>query len=495
MYNDRINLYNKLKALHIKQDNDCQIIKNKTAPARISVHKNLPLHAKYIKSNRTQQIIKLGNKIQKQAHKIKCDADININFQYVRVLTYNFEKQIDQLEKIILELGDVDETIPLKLKLTGLKKKLHKINHLIQNETCDNIAKISKYTEELGKDIPKFEKVIQYLNKGGSGKIFTSCINNLCFAIKVMNIYEFFLRKENIMNTRYNRWREIQVLKWSTELVISKKTQNLPLFYDYQICWDKEMPYILLYNELLAGTFKKWCLKLHTIQEWYNFLAQYFCVLYMMQKKYGFVHNDLTWDNILYLPTDKTGLWQYQIDNINLLIEDLGFVFVLWDFGSCQSLKFNNKVGERDDIINKLKKNTDLDYFLDLPKRMKMTLLVNRYSLAEMKDLLKSPADIEYLKKETNKVHEEVKRFNDPEREMFVLQKNLAFYLVEQNRFDKLYKKEFFKADDEVVLPPTEIINLLQKWNTAQRQDTSFYLNQLPKISPSGQKTDLFAYK
>lgn len=486
-YEKRIELYNKLSKIGIKKPEDCTLIKEKL----ITTPNN-----NYVKQKRFLDLKQLATKIMSRSHKIKCNTNIGVNFQYVRLLTYNFEQQLDKLETIITTLGDTDETVPMKIKLISMKKKLHKINYLITNETCDNIDKITKYTDELVQDIPKFEKVIKFLNKGGSGKIFTSCIKDLCFSIKSMNIYEFFLKKENIMNTRFNRWREIQVLKWSTELILAKKTQNLPLFYDYQICWNKEMSFLLLYNELADGTFKKWSLTSHNTNEWRNFLVQYLYVVYLMQKKYSFVHNDLTWDNILFLKTDANKTWKYSIDDIEFYVKDMGYVFVLWDFGSCQSLKFNNKPGEREQIISKLKANKDLDYFFDLPKRIMMTLLVNRYSLDEMKILMNNSTDRVYLDKETHKVHEEVKRFNDPEREMYILQKNLAFYLVEQNRFDKLFeqKKTYFKPEDEVVIPPKEIVNLLNNWNSSPRRETSYYLKQFINDVPGTKPDDSFIF-
>ena len=44
-------------------------------------------------------------------------------------------------------------------------------------------------------------------------------------------------------------------------------------------------------------------------------------------------HNDLHWGNVLVFEVRPGGCWEYKIDDTRYYVPNLGFVFVLWDFG------------------------------------------------------------------------------------------------------------------------------------------------------------------
>ncbi len=65
----------------------------------------------------------------------------------------------------------------------------------------------------------------------------------------------------------------------------------------------------------------------------HNCLFQVVAGLYAMEKFYNASHNDLHYGNVLVHQVPPGGYWQYKINNKIYNIENMGYLFVLWDFG------------------------------------------------------------------------------------------------------------------------------------------------------------------
>lgn len=91
---------------------------------------------------------------------------------------------------------------------------------------------------------------------------------------------------------------------------------------------------ILVVNEFAdEGDLINWLKTKRSIEEWMVMYFQVFAGLYTLQKYFDMTHHDLHWGNILVLKINKGGYLYYKIDDIYYKIPNIGFLFVIWDFG------------------------------------------------------------------------------------------------------------------------------------------------------------------
>jgi hypothetical protein len=172
---------------------------------------------------------------------------------------------------------------------------------------------------------------------------------NSLFSIKIIQMspidMEIMLNEEN-MNHDYifnskSIWKEIYVLRICYKLLKLKKSIHLPIHYfclysnnhEFLKPYTQENPHLFLCNELAYDDLKNWSKSERNIYEWISCFLQIYFGLYTLQYYTGIIHNDLHWANILVFSIPKGGYWCYQIQNKKYYIENLGFLFVLWDFG------------------------------------------------------------------------------------------------------------------------------------------------------------------
>jgi hypothetical protein len=142
-------------------------------------------------------------------------------------------------------------------------------------------------------------------------------------------------------------WIEVAAYIICSALVIAGVTQNLPITFRYYSCpnctfenktigLDKGHCIITI-NELGDGDLKMF-LKPDKIHIWNEELAvncvfQIFAGLYSLKKIFNMTHNDLHWGNVLVHKIKPGGYWEYIIDGYSFCVPNLGYVFVIWDFG------------------------------------------------------------------------------------------------------------------------------------------------------------------
>jgi len=136
-------------------------------------------------------------------------------------------------------------------------------------------------------------------------------------------------------------WKEIYVLRICYQLIELKKSIHLPIHYfclysnqhDFLKSYTQDNPHLLVFNELANDDLKNWSKQDRPINEWVSCFLQIFFGLYVLQYYGGIIHNDLHWANILVFNIEKGGYWCYQIEGKKYYIENIGYLFVLWDFG------------------------------------------------------------------------------------------------------------------------------------------------------------------
>jgi serine/threonine protein kinase len=135
---------------------------------------------------------------------------------------------------------------------------------------------------------------------------------------------------------------EISACTLVTELVKQKICPNFVMTYGYNvmerggIC-KEEFPYkIFLYNEWIPELkmFSDFCDdKSHDSNEWFNGYFQILAAIYTLQNTLGMSHSDLHSNNILVKKIPKGGHWKYIIDGVEYYVPNLGYQFLLNDFG------------------------------------------------------------------------------------------------------------------------------------------------------------------
>ena len=144
---------------------------------------------------------------------------------------------------------------------------------------------------------------------------------------------------------------EIVMHLLSNACVLSGLTCNLPFIYKFLLCdncvysnknlsvqsGDDNCIYLL---SELANLDLKQFLKINTFwtAEFTNcFLFQVINALYCLKKIFNISHNDLHSGNILIYKIKPGGYFKYTIDDNVYYIPNIGYLFVLWDFGSISS--------------------------------------------------------------------------------------------------------------------------------------------------------------
>lgn len=142
---------------------------------------------------------------------------------------------------------------------------------------------------------------------------------------------------------------EIKLLKLTTKLVKDKVCQNLPLYYKNTFCRSCKFTSNITDNKKtacevavveyakfgdLSNWFKSRNLLNFTLDIWKVALFQIFAGIYTLHTKTGYKHADLHWGNVLVLPGPKQGCTKYTIGDWTFFVPNIGFTFILWDFGN-----------------------------------------------------------------------------------------------------------------------------------------------------------------
>lgn len=304
------------------------------------------------------------------------------------------------------------------------------------------------------------------LGEGAKGKIYKliDTKNNISLSTKIMIVDD--RNTKYIMDLKSPRWREVKLLLGFRNDVKNNKIRNLPLMYGYQVCRLRNFNAIVIYYEYFDDILKNWLSEKHTDEEWISLVLQILITIKFLREKYKMTHNDLTWVNIMFNNIKKGGEWKYITKDYELYIPNTGYEFIFWDFGSSKSYNFPQRKYEEKFLNETFNGKRDQKYILDITKRIKMNHIINRYSFEELKKKCKKYGFCKYLQETTKETEEKFKRFSDKSRMNYVISKSLAFYLVENNKYDDLIKeklKKVYDIEDDLVLPSKEIQNKLEE--------------------------------
>jgi hypothetical protein len=139
---------------------------------------------------------------------------------------------------------------------------------------------------------------------------------------------------------------EVQILKMMTEAVEKYATPNFPITYSVGTCSVpckgracpkpvKGKPYYVILNELADMDLQKWHKTRHTEAEHASVVAQVMLGLYAFHRM-GFAHEDAHLGNFLIHKVTPGGYWWYRVGGVNVYVENLGSLLVLWDPGRAE---------------------------------------------------------------------------------------------------------------------------------------------------------------
>ena len=148
--------------------------------------------------------------------------------------------------------------------------------------------------------------------------------------------------------------RELMILKKLTNLVLKGKTIHLPIMY-FNIKIEKTekiknelLPDVIRYcnnfhisfNEMFAGDLK---MIMNNKKQNYNFIkntiTQIFFSISTFTNYSKYMHKDAHWGNFLYHNVKKGGYFYYKVNNIDIYLENIGFIWVIWDYGFAKKIK------------------------------------------------------------------------------------------------------------------------------------------------------------
>jgi hypothetical protein len=170
--------------------------------------------------------------------------------------------------------------------------------------------------------------------------------------------------------------KEFEYLKVLNDFRKNKNFLHFPLLYDYTICpsnkFDnkedlppffqvkKKVGYIVIFNELLSGDLKNYIYNIakNNYDLWLNAIEQIYMTIASLHSL-GLNHKDSHYGNFLYKEVERGGFFHYKINDEDYFIENLGYMWVIWDFGVssvihrhydyvedynylCLSLRYNN---------------------------------------------------------------------------------------------------------------------------------------------------------
>jgi hypothetical protein len=205
---------------------------------------------------------------------------------------------------------------------------------------CKRKNNLINFMNQLSKPF-SFDK--QYLTKGVEGKIYLAKFKNSkiqLFIIKQLyltdtnqilkltseQLYKFFLTPNAFTNSLLT---EPLVQTLTNQLIL----QNICPHYVMNYYWDKNKD-LLLFNEFVNhNTFHHWAKQTHSFQEWNNAIFQIIIGLLSIKRYYNMLHTDLHTGNILVQTVKPGGYWIYTIDKYKYYLPNLGFVFLINDFG------------------------------------------------------------------------------------------------------------------------------------------------------------------
>lgn len=247
-----------------------------------------------------------------------------------------------------------------------------------------------------------------YLGKGGSGVVYK-------YKDQVIKI----IPKEKFNESEYKLSEYFNSLLDKNLTINFLRVYNLFEFEKYKII---EM-------ELADGDLYDWIKQKNSDDKWFEMILQILISLRILQLEINFYHRDLKPKNILFKKLDRIQEFIYRLNNKEYKIK-FDTIFYLTDFTHSKSNITENK---NEDYVNV---DSDLFELENLPKRLKVDIIINKYNFNEIIEIGKKSRLSEnfnsYYKSQIKDVNNKLKKYPQHIKEKFI-KRSLIYYLLENN--------------------------------------------------------------
>ena len=229
--------------------------------------------------------------------------------------------------------ANINDRIKYASLLDKYLKDIDKIHCLVSSEDDSIKFSIANRKIELIKSIGTESKYgAIYYSKGiNEGALFKFCT-------KIME------------NDKYNIL-EIEILEKLKDLVIKNKNPHFPIMYKNFECNkssdNKKLPevvknkkYFINLNELANGDLNMFMKTSHARRAKYtnNALAQVLLSIFSLHCN-NYYHKDSHYGNFLFHRITPGGYIKYNINGNTIYLENIGYLWVIWDFGFSEKIK------------------------------------------------------------------------------------------------------------------------------------------------------------
>jgi hypothetical protein len=160
---------------------------------------------------------------------------------------------------------------------------------------------------------------------------------------------------------------ELAILNEITKIILAKKTIHFPIMYFHTtISKTTDMKSSLLpevisycdnfyisFNEMFSGDLKMlMSSKKQTTTFMKNAITQIFFSISNFSHYTGFIHKDAHWGNFLYHKIEPGGYFYYKVNGVDVYLENIGFIWVIWDYGFAKKIKDDNVMRDYRRIID-----------------------------------------------------------------------------------------------------------------------------------------------
>ena len=248
------------------------------------------------------------------------------------------------------------------------------MNNLFLLKDRQNIYK--KYNKMV---ISSFKKK-NVLGEGEQGTVYKYCENdNFCVAVKKIYVEEESSKHINKIHSKQalkdTLFIELFVNKLINKILLENVSPNFVFFYNNHfeerlgICYE-DYPYSsYFYNEYIDNeSFASWVYKKRSLKMLYNAFFQIITAIYTVQKQFGLQHLDMHAENILVKKIQKGGYFKYIINEVEYNLPNLGYLFVINDYGYAWIPKNKKKDKEYDVnfILNDVKQDIPIKIINDI---------------------------------------------------------------------------------------------------------------------------------
>jgi hypothetical protein len=375
----------------ISENSICEkwaINKNINPQTMRKIKENGPVYKKLAKKCSLNQ--------KKESNTKKINAFMKINKLFIPYINRNSVNIIDRINYFLI----------IKKFLLTIKD----VNNCLRLYNIDPINKLPIY--RIGKNIILDKNIGQ---PSANGIVFLSHFkSNIKYGTKFDKLNKFTVK---ITNQSKNHKKEIEILKKITREVIELKCPHFPISYgylrcdnttlksnnsdDYSIIKDKHLDSNLLpeiinknnkiyiqINELASGDFLN--ILITTKHNLLNNIVQMFISIMFFHNATNYYHYDSHPGNFLYHKIKPGGYFHYNIYGKDFYLENIGYLWMIWDFGLVKSFKEAKKekisinydyykyINDLDKIIKaiKFKKLTPLEKSI----KTKLLTLIEKYN-------------------------------------------------------------------------------------------------------------------